>query len=47
MQANDFFMTSTLLKLQEYEIPQNNMVSLSCGETGLDSICSYLSKKLL
>ncbi|GBM57911.1 hypothetical protein AVEN_237792-1 [Araneus ventricosus] len=46
LHENDVLKTSMLLKLWNYKIPQHITVPFSCDGTGLDSICSYLFKKI-
>ncbi|GBM84139.1 hypothetical protein AVEN_24508-1 [Araneus ventricosus] len=46
LHENDALKASTLLKLWDYKIPQHITVPLSSDRTGLDSICSYLFKKI-
>ena len=41
---NDVFKAFLVLKLPDYEIKLHIIVPLSCEGTGLNSICSYLSK---
>ncbi|GBL72630.1 hypothetical protein AVEN_127886-1 [Araneus ventricosus] len=46
LHENDVLKASTLLKLWYYNIPQHISVPLSYDGTGLNSICSYLFKKV-
>ena len=43
---NDVFKAYTLLKLQKYEILQHIIILMLYDKTDLDSICSYLFKKI-